>query len=78
MLDFDENKYAREFGNNFRKVRKSKKFTQERLANEINSDISYISRIERGILNVTVIKLKIISKALSVPIEVFFDFQTKT
>lgn len=74
MIRFDEKKYTSDFGENFRKIRKSKKFTQEKLAIESDSDISYISRIERGILNITITKLKKISLVLSVPINDFFDF----
>ncbi|PHN97484.1 transcriptional regulator [Tenacibaculum discolor] len=62
------------FGKNFRKIRKSKNYTQSKLAIDINSDISHISRIERGLTNTTVIKLKEVSKLLSVPIEEFFNF----
>ncbi|MBS9766531.1 MAG: helix-turn-helix transcriptional regulator [Flavobacteriaceae bacterium] len=69
-----EQKYLIEFGGNFRRIRKSKNYTQEKLAIDLETDISYISRIERGILNITVLKLKKVSNLLSVPVEEFFNF----
>ncbi|NER13104.1 helix-turn-helix domain-containing protein [Leptobacterium flavescens] len=62
------------FGNNLRRLRKEKGFTQEKLAFEIGIEISQISRIERGILNTSVSTANAISKALKVPIRELFDF----
>ena len=61
-------------GKHIRKIRKSKGFTQEKLALEIDVDISQISRIERGILNTSVSTMKAISRALDVNVKDLFDF----
>jgi len=63
------------FGNNLRKVRKSKKFTQEQLANDIGIEISQISRIERGILNTSISTVFAISKVLNIPTSDLFSFE---
>lgn len=74
MVNFDEKKYIEKFGANFRNIRKSKNYTQERLAIETDLDLSYISRIERGLINITVVKLKRISDTLKIPLADFFNF----
>tara|TARA_R110002049_G_scaffold38978_6_gene120469 strand:- start:83417 stop:83659 length:243 start_codon:yes stop_codon:yes gene_type:complete len=70
-------KFLVDLGNHIRKVRKKQGYTQERLANEINVDISQISRIERGILNTSISTIKAISDALGVPLKELLDFEKK-
>lgn len=55
-----------EIGQLIRKKRKEKKFTQEALALQCGIDRSYIGRIERGEVNLTVEKLYEIATALEV------------
>ena len=62
------------FGENLRKLRLSKGFTQEQLANELGIEISQISRIERGVINTSITTLYSISKVLNVDISEFFVF----
>lgn len=45
------------FGQNLRAIRKSKGFSQERLAYESGIDRSYVGKIERGQVNITIEKL---------------------
>ena len=66
-------KFLTDLGNHIRRVRKKKGYTQERLANEINIDISQISRIERGILNTSISTIKAISDALGVSLSELFE-----
>ena len=42
------------FGRNLRAIRKSKGFSQERLAHETGIDRSYVGKIERGEVNITI------------------------
>lgn len=65
-----------EFGKTLREVRLSKGFTQEQLANELGVEISQISRIERGVINTSVITLYQIAKALKINISQLFIFDT--
>ncbi|MFE8422490.1 helix-turn-helix transcriptional regulator [Tenacibaculum sp. ZH5_bin.1] len=74
MEESEKKEFLILFGKNFRKIRKSKNYSQAKLAIDIDSDVSHISRIERGLTNTTVIKLKEVSKVLSIPVEEFFNF----
>jgi len=62
------------FGENLRKLRLSKGFTQEQLANELGIEISQISRIERGVINTSVTTLYAISKTLQIDVSELFAF----
>ena len=49
--------------------------TQKQLALDSDISISQVSRIERGLVNVTICSLQVISQALEVPIsELLQDF----
>lgn len=54
-------------GNNLKKVRLSKGLSQEKLAFEADLDRTYISGIERGKRNVSVVNLYRIANALGIP-----------
>lgn len=57
-------------GRNIRKTRKEKNLSQEKLALMCGLDRSYMGRIERGEVNITVLKLYEISKVLKVDIRI--------
>ena len=56
-------------GNIIRKKRVEKDITQEMLALQCNIDRSYMGRIERGEVNVTLEKIYELAKALDVPVK---------
>ena len=56
------------FGLKVRERRKLKKISQEKLALLCNIDRSYMGRIERGEVNVTLEKIYELSVALEVPV----------
>lgn len=62
------------FGSNLRKLRLEKGFSQEQLAIELGVEVSQISRIERGLINTSVLMLHSISKILKTPEAKFFEF----
>ena len=62
------------FGDNLRKLRLEKGFTQEQLANELGVEVSQISRIERGLINTSVIMLYNMSRILDISVTNFFNF----
>jgi transcriptional regulator with XRE-family HTH domain len=68
----DKNSIQIIFGNNLRRIRIEKGFTQEQLANELGVEISQISRIERGIINTSIATLYFISIILGVDLNDFF------
>jgi len=71
------------FGNKVRSIRKKKKMTQIDLCVKVvidNSsgatmDVSVLSRIERGIANITLDKLLLISRALEVTPKELLNFK---
>ncbi|WP_258922812.1 MULTISPECIES: helix-turn-helix domain-containing protein [unclassified Arenibacter] len=70
----DENAFLLSFGKNLRRLRKSKGFTQEFLANELGVEISQISRIERGIINTSIANASRIATVLDIKVSELFDW----
>ena len=56
-------------GERIREARKAKGLTQERLSEEIDVTIAFMSRIERGTSQINLKRLAQISTALDIPIE---------
>ena len=63
-----------EFGKALREIRLAKGFTQEKLANELGVEISQISRIERGVINTSVVTVYQLAKILKIDVSDLFDF----
>ncbi len=77
-MEYSKNQiFLIEFGKNLRKIRKSKGFTQAELANDLDIEISQISRIERGIINTSIITIYKISCTLKINITELFNFKIK-
>lgn len=67
------------FGRNLRAIRKSKGFSQERLAYEAGIDRSYLGKIERGEVNITIEKIYLLAKCLQcLPSEFLLDLNHET
>ena len=66
--------YIKRFGENLRKLRISKKISQEVLAFTSDIPISQVGRIERGEVNTTISSVKVIANALEIDIKDLFDF----
>ncbi|MDE2029706.1 MAG: helix-turn-helix transcriptional regulator [Alphaproteobacteria bacterium] len=60
-------------GTNIRKLRNSKKLSQEELAFRAEIDRSYLSEIENGYKNLSVVMLERIATALDVKITALFS-----
>jgi transcriptional regulator with XRE-family HTH domain len=60
-------------GSRIRVLREAKGWTQEKFAGEAGIDRSYAHGLERGVRNITVLKLHQIAKALGVTVSAFFD-----
>ncbi|ABU74107.1 helix-turn-helix domain-containing protein [Vibrio campbellii] len=58
------NDLAKAFGNNLRLMRKSKSISQDKLALLADIDRSYIGRIERGEVNITLEKAYQLARVL--------------
>lgn len=64
----------KQFGEHLRKVRMSKKISQEELAFKADMEYSQVSRIERGIINTSISHVSKLAKALGVPLSELFEF----
>jgi transcriptional regulator with XRE-family HTH domain len=56
------------FGLNVRKQREAKELTQERLAEKAELDPTYISGIERGVRNPSLLSIVRVAKALGISV----------
>ena len=74
MINIKDEKYLKDFGKNFRRLRMSKGITQEALASDAGVGKNQIGLIERGEINVTVCTIKKIAKNLNVHPKDFLDF----
>ena len=73
MDELSEKKFLFKFGQNLKRLRKEKGFTQEELANELDIEISQISRIERGVINTKASNIKSIADCLQINVNQLFD-----
>jgi transcriptional regulator with XRE-family HTH domain len=62
------------FGKHLKRIREEKGFSQEDLAYDADLSISQISRIERGIINTSLLQLIAIAETLKVPLKKLVDF----
>ncbi len=61
-------------GNRIRALRNSRGISQEMLAHEAGLDRTYITSVERGKRNISIVNLKKISDALHITLSDFFNF----
>ncbi len=64
----------KEFGLHIRTIRKKKNLSQEQLAYLSDLDRTYISGIERGVRNISLINIFRLAKALDIPASELFQF----
>ena len=70
----DEAKILFLFGEHIRRIRTAKGYSQEQLAGFADLDRTYISGIERGQRNVSLMNLVKLAKALNIPAKQILDF----
>ena len=61
-------------GNKIKILRKARKKTQEELGNLSNLDRTYITSVERGKRNISIVNLDRIASALGVEVKDLFNF----
>lgn len=61
-------------GNRIKEYRNKRGISQESLAHEAGLDRTYITSVERGKRNISIVNLEKITKALNVKLSEFFDF----
>jgi transcriptional regulator with XRE-family HTH domain len=75
VKDSKKEKFLKTFGTHVAKIRRQKKISQEQLSFDTGIDLSTISRIERGILNISIYNAYRIAKGLGVPYSQLHDFE---
>lgn len=63
-----------QIGKNIKKAREEKGLTQEELAQKVEVHVSYISRIERGVVNPSIEVIENIAKVLKVKSSAILPF----
>jgi len=70
----NDKQILKDFGTNLKNIRLSQNITQEKLAFSIGVEISQISRIERGVINTSVLSTIKIANALNINPKQLLDF----
>ncbi|MES2762750.1 MAG: helix-turn-helix transcriptional regulator [Bacteroidota bacterium] len=74
MAKSEKDIYLYAFGQHLAEIRRDKKFSQEQLAFSADIDLGTLSKLERGLLNISVYNTFKISKALSISQMELFNF----
>jgi transcriptional regulator with XRE-family HTH domain len=67
-MDLDEIKFLQRLGQRIRQIREEKKLTQVMLAERSGLHRTFIGAVERGERNLAILNLRVIAKALRVPV----------
>lgn len=78
MNNTRDKKHIKEFGENFRRIRKSLNRTQKDLAFDANIEVSQISRLENGINNPTLSTILLLAEVMEIPASRLFEYSTET
>jgi transcriptional regulator with XRE-family HTH domain len=73
MMDINCQDIKAAFGDKLRSLRTSKGFSQEKLAEFADLDRTYISGVERGIRNISLVNICCLALALKIKIPEFFN-----
>lgn len=73
MIKDKDREYLKKLGGNTKKVRKSLDITQGDLADKTTFHRTYISQIERGVTNPTLLSLQTLAKGLETSVEVLIE-----
>jgi len=64
----------KDFGQHLKKIRTTKNLSQEKLAHIADLDRTYISGVERGVRNISLINIVRLAEGLEVPPSELFQF----
>lgn len=74
MEYLNEKEFSIAFGQNLKRIRKEKGFTQEQLAIDLDIEISQVSRIERGVINTSIGNVNAIARVLKVSLSKLVEY----
>ncbi len=75
MVNEQKKKYLKSFGERVVQFRKLKGISQSQLSDIVELDVMTISRIERGLINISIVNSYKLSKALDITQKELFDFE---
>ncbi len=61
------------FAHNVKKYRQKSKLKREELSLALGFDNSYISKLEKEKINITIDKMELIAEYFNVPVKIFFE-----
>lgn len=73
-MKLDDKEFLKKLGQNIKKYRKLKKFSQEKLAELASVHYTTIGKAEIGQVNVSSLRLKKFAEILDVKVKDFFEF----
>lgn len=77
-MDFDDSIFLTAFGANLRDARINAKISQEELAAQAGLDRTYISLLERGKRNPSLVCIGKLAEALQIPMSDIFDAEKRS
>ncbi|MBV1917480.1 MAG: helix-turn-helix domain-containing protein [Sphingomonadaceae bacterium] len=77
-MDFNDSTFLTAFGANLRDARNNVKISQEELASQAGLDRTYISLLERGKRNPSLVCIGKLAEALKIPISDIFDAEKRS
>ena len=75
MAKTEKDIFLNVFGKHLSELRRQKNITQDKLAFDAGIDIGTLSKMERGILNISIYNAYKIAKVLNIPYKELFDFK---
>ena len=72
-MRLDEQAFLESLGDRLRELRQARSLTQAQLARQCGLHRTFIGSVERGQRNVSVLNLRLIARALRVPLKDLFD-----
>ena len=75
MVNEHKKKYLKIIGERVAQFRKQKGISQSQLSDIVELDVMTISRIERGLINISIVNSYKLSKALDITQKELFDFE---
>jgi transcriptional regulator with XRE-family HTH domain len=73
IFDYEKIQFRKKFGGNLKRIRKIKKFSQQKLSDITGIDRAFLSVVENGRKSMSVDTLYKIKKALKVDMKRFFE-----
>jgi transcriptional regulator with XRE-family HTH domain len=77
VIKIKNKRFTKAFGENLKRIRTEKKFSQESLSYEADVPLSQIGRIERGEVNTTISTILVLANALDIQPMELLNFKFK-